>query len=492
MTASLRLCLVLYSMVSFALLSGCASQLRKNQLESVAKDWSYVVRASQVIPVYPLTEDLQPGDILLVSTPIDQQQKIYEMKGFLPLDQLLKRLNPGDYKAFYHDRYGTADGKIPPANWQEIIIDGNVRKTQWELAPNVAFPSYNFEVNTGSGMNLAIPIQGVPIALGMMNSAKAKGAMNIGRSYTFGLDNATLKANVDEWADRNRDLLRWYRPAEDKDGKKRHQFLRVVSRVYAISDINVTVQNDQAVRGELGGGADKEIALPILKDKAAAQNYQDTLSVFNNLLNDQLPGGKVKVASASSRSVTLNEHFDRPLVIGYVGFDMPILEGGRLGAPISTLAQLTDVPVIPAAERTASYRVAAFAHMSRALQDITGPKADEIRSNLDTLGSLLPSNYPFTMYEFASAKELRKSLEIVTGMKVARLDFRGVIDYLGYGTKSIETLDRYLSTATVDAAARKTLEADLRAAREAVEKMNRDLVRQPALVRAVDFVFLGY
>lgn len=492
MTASLRLCLVLCSMVSFTVLSGCASQLRNKQLESVAKDWSYVVRASQVIPVYPLTEDLQPGDVLLVSTPIDEQQKLYEKKGFLPLDQLLKRLNPRDYKTFYHDRYGSSDGNMLPAKWQEVITDGNVKKTQWELAPNVAFPPYNFEVSTGSGMNLAIPIQGVPIALGMMNSAKAKGAVTIGRSYTYGLDNATLKASVDEWAATNRELLRWYRPAEDKNGRKRQQFLRVVSRVYVISDIDVTVQNDEAASVELGGGADKEIALPILKDKAAAQNYQDSLSVFNNLLNNHLPGGKVKVASASSRSVTLNEHFDRPLVIGYVGFDLPILEGGRLGAPISTLAQLTDVPVIPAAEGTNGYRLAAFAHMNSALQDITGPEADLIKSNLDKLGSLLPDTYPFTMYELASPTEVRKSAKIVAGAKISRRDFRGVIDYLGYGNKTVETLERYLATAKVDATARKTMEADLRAAREAVEKMDRDFGRQPALVRAVDFVFLGY
>ena len=40
------------------------------------------IRGSQVIPVYPLTEDLQPGDIFLVQVPIDQQQKLYEEERF--------------------------------------------------------------------------------------------------------------------------------------------------------------------------------------------------------------------------------------------------------------------------------------------------------------------------------------------------------------------------------------------------------------------------
>ena len=66
--------------------TGCATSLRNKQLEAVAKDWALVIRASQVIPVYPLSEDLQPGDVLLVSTPIDEQVALYKKKGFLPLD----------------------------------------------------------------------------------------------------------------------------------------------------------------------------------------------------------------------------------------------------------------------------------------------------------------------------------------------------------------------------------------------------------------------
>jgi len=46
----------------------CASWERQHQLERVAKDWCLTIRASQVIPVYPLTEDLQPGDVFLVQT----------------------------------------------------------------------------------------------------------------------------------------------------------------------------------------------------------------------------------------------------------------------------------------------------------------------------------------------------------------------------------------------------------------------------------------
>jgi len=43
--------------------SGCASS--ETQVQKAAKDWCMTIRGSQVIPVYPLTEDIQPGDIFL-------------------------------------------------------------------------------------------------------------------------------------------------------------------------------------------------------------------------------------------------------------------------------------------------------------------------------------------------------------------------------------------------------------------------------------------
>ena len=51
-------------------------------------------------------------------------------------------------------------------------------------------------------------------------------------------------------------------------------------------------------------------------------------------------GASLKVTMASDRSVSLTETFDRPLVIGFLAFDLPILDNGTLGAPVSTQAQL--------------------------------------------------------------------------------------------------------------------------------------------------------
>src|SRR4249919_5753 len=92
-------------------LGGCPTEKTSSQqLERVAKDWSLSIRASQVIPVYPLTEDLQPGDVFLVQTPIEEQVQVYLAKGFLPLENLVTRLSPAGYARFYRGWPHVADG----------------------------------------------------------------------------------------------------------------------------------------------------------------------------------------------------------------------------------------------------------------------------------------------------------------------------------------------------------------------------------------------
>ena len=131
--------------------------------------------------------------------------------------------------------------------------------------------------------------------------------------------------------------------------------------------------------------------------------------------------------------------------------------------------------------------------MTQALRDIPGPKADEIRQNLVKLGALLPETYPFTFYEISSPTELKKSDTVVSGAKVTKRDFSGVLDYLNYGQKTIKNIERYLAQPkAIQGAEKAALDADLRAAREAMDKVNNDFGRQPALAEAVDFVFLGY
>ena len=466
---------VLGGMAALVLSFGCTGALRNAELEKVAKDWSLVIRASQVIPVYPLTEDLQPGDVLLVSTPIEDQVETYEAKGFLPLDQHLVRLYSDEFHDFYNERYGTEEGEIPPAKWQ---ADG------WELAPIAAFPSYQFSVRTGSGLNLAIPIQGIPLALGFMNSGSASGTVTIADAHTFGLDNVRMEKLVREWGRSQRRLLRNYAPQNGE-----YHFLRVISRVYTAGQVNVIIRNDEAMAAEVAAGADRPVELRGIEEGATDRNFQGaTRSSLARVAAEQVPGGRLKIATATSRAVTMSEKFARPLVIGYVGFDLPILPGGRLGAPISTLAQLMQRRTLPARSGGQLYRLAALAHMVRALDEIDGVEADLIRADLDALERLLPEEYPFTLYEFSGPdpREVVASETVAAGDDVEGDGFRAVLDYLGNAQTTIEVLEAHLRA--VSAPER---QADLSAAREAVEQIRGRLIEEPALMGAIDFVFLG-
>jgi len=71
---------LLFGALSFSV--GCASYNARKQLEGVAKNWCETIRASQVIPVYPLTEDLTPGDVFLVQRPIATEAKAYSAGAF--------------------------------------------------------------------------------------------------------------------------------------------------------------------------------------------------------------------------------------------------------------------------------------------------------------------------------------------------------------------------------------------------------------------------
>ena len=59
------------------------------------------------------------------------------------------------------------------------------------------------------------------------------------------------------------------------------------------------------------------------------------------------PGGSIRIAAASSRGITMSETFDRPVVVGYIAYDRPIAEGGRLGSSTPTLLRVEQRPTAP-------------------------------------------------------------------------------------------------------------------------------------------------
>jgi hypothetical protein len=344
-TIFLRLLLSPFSFIALCgATSSCATSLRNAELENIAKDWCLVIRASQVIPVYPLTEDVQPGDVLLVRTTIQDQVAEYKARGYLPLDQLLVRLQPTEYPDFYQNAYEIKMGVHPPHHWQ-FKTQGDLVKADYHSAPRAAFPTYKFSVESGSGINMAIPVQGVPVGLSLLGAGKASGSVTISDAYTFGLDDFVLRKLVEKWASQNAEYLRNFGP---RGGAK--QYLRVVSRVFLTGGVNITLSHDRAFSGSASGGDPKPVDLLNLQGQNAAENYERVLKAFNEVVDKAIPGGTVKVAAASSRSISLVESFPRPLVIGYLGFDLPIEEDGAVGLPVPIRAHLGETTVLEASK----------------------------------------------------------------------------------------------------------------------------------------------
>jgi hypothetical protein len=346
--------------VSALLCGGCASS--EKQVQKAAKDWCMTIRGSQVIPVYPLTEELQPGDIFLVQVPIDQQQKLYKQNGFLPLDNALGRINPDGYQAFYgHSFFPTNESVVLPRDWIRPLGVGiytnhnGTNMLAWQAAPRVAFPSYSFSVQNGAGLSLAVPVQGVPVGLSLLASDAASGCIQIQDARTMGVDTLSLYRQLKGWAKTNIAFLGNFGPSPES---KRTNYVRVITRVFASGRMIVSLKDASNRSGGLDVGVPKAVNLlqPQLPSgqtttpEAALSNYTNAMNAISEMVKaagsavdaagKALPGSSLRLAAASARSVSLDETFDPPVILGYLGFDCVIDEGGRLGPPMPTYANL--------------------------------------------------------------------------------------------------------------------------------------------------------
>lgn len=312
--------------------SACISPRDKSrQLERVAKDWSLTIRAAQVIPVYPLTRDIWPGDVFLTTTPIGEEVALFESRGFLPLDVHLVRLDVDNaVSEFYATRIGEG-GDFPES------------VAAWEDLPASAFPTYGFEISRSGGLNLAIPVQGVPVGFNYLGSAAATGTVTLKDAQTLGLDIATLKPLLDEWAKKHRELLLAY-ASDPWTPDMQPVYVRVVSRVYRCGSVAVQLNDTSSSGAELAAGLQLPSPDPSTPEATttAAEQHQAIAAKLNASLTTEF-GGEVRVINATSRSVLLEEEFEAPMAIGYLAFDCLILPGGTLSAPMPTFQRLSGI-----------------------------------------------------------------------------------------------------------------------------------------------------
>jgi hypothetical protein len=306
-------------MLSLAAAFATACVSEKTQLENVNKDWNKVIRASHIYPIYPLTEDLQPGDVFIAHEDIEDTSP-WTGDGYLKLDHLFCRLPITNYPGFYSSSFGITSAV--PFLW--------IHDNSWTKAPSAAFPSYSFSVKQGGGANVTLPISGIPVGLALMAAKSASGHVTIADAHTYGVDEMPLQTELNDFMEHNRtNLLRWLDSQENTNGP---YFLRIVSRVYLTQKVAVSMLRDTAFGGTVSGGAPKDVPIPDLENTNAAANYSNMVNSVNGIVSSLqsaisnasgvAPGGTLKFTAVSSRSVSLEESFPRPLVIGYTGFNM--------------------------------------------------------------------------------------------------------------------------------------------------------------------------
>ena len=133
-------------------------------------------------------------------------------------------------------------------------------------------------------------------------------------------------------------------------------YLRVINRVYLVKTVDVSLFSNHA----FGGGGSAGVPQPLqLLNIANATEAAKQFSAVNEILSNAMSpatkgavpvasgeeaapqplavGGTVKLAMATSRSVSLVETFRRPLVIGYLASDYAIEARGKCAGPVSTI-----------------------------------------------------------------------------------------------------------------------------------------------------------
>ncbi|XHC26745.1 MAG: hypothetical protein ACFHWZ_15495 [Phycisphaerales bacterium] len=201
-----------------------------------------------------------------------------------------------------------------------------------------------------------LPIQAVPVGLNLLGTSQASGTIVIEDARTYGVDMVSLNNQLKTWASGNRAVLS---SLGGEPGEPPRNYLRVVSRVYLAGKIAVTIQDARSYAGgaDVGAARPVELLFPDTLPTAAqhggtpedrVNELREGIKAMNRMLGAEpetvvidgvstlLPGASVRVTTASARTVGMSQTFDPPLVLGYLGFDVPILEGGELGHWIPT------------------------------------------------------------------------------------------------------------------------------------------------------------
>jgi hypothetical protein len=343
------------------------------------------VRASQVMPIYPLEEDLRPGDVYLITNSIESEIESWNRRGFLPLVNRYARIpiDSSEYDMFF----GNASGATPPPSLNRH--------------PMAAFPSYTFSVDRRGALGLAIPLSSVPVALSMSGARSATGSVVLSGATTLGLPDMVMDTYIQEWV-KNHKVKKALK--NKANATQNPLLLRVITRVFSISGATVSLAFEQAGGIGVQAGAppptpellgtsqedfDKRIEqlnqeielqkslsestpVEIPTDSSSEPNVNPRLAaleaelaevqqlkslsqiqalrrnVERGSMLDQfggfiLPGGTGRITGRTAHGVSMTETFDKPLVVGYWATEYLIYKDGSI-ISLGGIKNLVDNP----------------------------------------------------------------------------------------------------------------------------------------------------
>lgn len=230
----LALKLILLLALILTLVVGCA--IRQEQLHRVAKDWCETIRAGQVVPIYPFTADLQPGDLFLVQQTASTQHEAYQEAGFLPLSFKIARIDPTGYA----DHYDTVSGDLSGPTLPRSIGADRADPTRASLgrAPTAAFPSYSLQIQNGASFDVTVPVSGVPVGLSAMGASGASVSVTMKNAKTYGVDAYSINGHVRRWASQPnvQGFLQGF-----VGSSREPVYVCVLSRVYLASEFGIAM-----------------------------------------------------------------------------------------------------------------------------------------------------------------------------------------------------------------------------------------------------------
>ena len=197
--------------------------------------------------------------------------------------------------------------------------------------------------------------------MSILGAQAAKCSLTIKDAHTYAIDTLQIEKQVRDWAADNRGFLRSFGPKDaDKwciftTRPKEQYYVRIVTRVYLAREFNVSVATVDS--GGLGLTAGLKMPADMARPTADADGKYDTSKIYKDTLdtiNSNLKaapdaagkpagpnfGASLRVVAASSRYVSLDEKLPRPVAVGYLAIDLPIMPDGMLGRRVSTLGLL--------------------------------------------------------------------------------------------------------------------------------------------------------